>query len=244
METGIVVGEIAAIFRYPIKSMRGETLERVDLGWAGVAGDRRMALRRLDDDGAFPWLSAGRFPALVRYTPIRHGGEEPVPTHVLTPEGEELPVMGAALATAVGRRWGGPVQMMRMKHGVFDEASVSVITNATIGELGRLSARELDVRRFRPNLLIRAQDPVPFGEDDWVEGVLRFGTDGPAVAVTMRDERCSMVNLDPDSADTAPEVLRAIVRAHQNTAGVYATVVRRGRLEVGQPVLLDRLRRR
>jgi len=247
METGIgiVVGEVAAIFRYPIKSMRGEPLERVDLGWAGVAGDRRMALRRLDERGGLPWLSAGRFPALIGYTPVRRGGDQPLPTHVLTPEGEELAVMGDELAAALGQRWGGPLQMMRLDHGIFDEASVSLITDATVGEVGRLSAMQPDVRRFRPNLLIRAREPVPFGEDGWLHGVLRFGPapDAPAVAVTNLDERCSMVNLDPESARAAPEVLRAIVDAHQNNAGVYATVIRRGRLEVGQPVLLDRLRR-
>jgi uncharacterized protein YcbX len=55
----------------------------------------------------------------------------------------------------------------------------------------------------------------------------------------MRDERCSMVNLDPDSATSAPEILKSVVRANQNTAGVYATVTRIGRLEVGQSVLFQ-----
>ena len=54
----------------------------------------------------------------------------------------------------------------------------------------------------------------------------------------MRDVRCSMVNLDPDSARSAPEVLKAVVRARQNCAGVYATVTRTGRLDVGQAIFL------
>ena len=62
------------------------------------------------------------------------------------------------------------------------------------------------------------------------------GANAPAVAVTMRDIRCSMVNFDPDSAVTAPEMLKAVVRVHQNTAGVYGTVTRIGRLAVGQTV--------
>ena len=62
--------------------------------------------------------------------------------------------------------------------------------------------------------------------------------DGPAIAVTMRDERCSMVNLDPDSAGSAPEVMKAVVRANQNNAGIYGAVTRIGRLSVGQTVLL------
>jgi hypothetical protein len=54
----------------------------------------------------------------------------------------------------------------------------------------------------------------------------------------MRDVRCSMVNLDPDTASPAPEVLKAVVREHQNTAGIYVTVTRIGQLAVGQTVFL------
>jgi hypothetical protein len=81
---------------------------------------------------------------------------------------------------------------------------------------------------------------VPFQEDEWVGGVLSFGEgdDAPAIAVTMRDVRCSMVNLDPDTATPAPEVLKAVVRANQNNAGIYGTVTRIGRLAVGQTILL------
>lgn len=62
------------------------------------------------------------------------------------------------------------------------------------------------------------------------------GDDVPAVAVTMRDVRCSMVNLDPDSARAAPEVLKAVVGANENNAGIYGTVIRSGRLAVGQTI--------
>jgi MOSC domain-containing protein len=81
---------------------------------------------------------------------------------------------------------------------------------------------------------------VPFQEDEWLGGVLSFGKgdDAPAIAVTMRDERCSLVNLDPDSASSAPEVMKAVVRANQNNAGIYGTVTRIGRLAVGQTLIL------
>jgi uncharacterized protein YcbX len=130
--------------------------------------------------------------------------------------------------------------MMQLKHGMFDEASISVIASETMEEIGRLAGRSLDVRRFRPNVVVRLLQPVPFQEDEWVGGVLSFGEgpDAPAVGVTMRDIRCSMLNLDPDSASSAPEVLKAVVRTHENTAGIYGAVTRIGRLEVGQPVIL------
>jgi hypothetical protein len=130
--------------------------------------------------------------------------------------------------------------MMQLKHGIFDEASISVIASDTVREIERLAGRSADVRRFRPNVLVRLLRSLPFQEDEWVGGALSFGEgdDAPAVTVTMRDIRCSIVNLDPDSASPAPDILKAVVRVHQNTAGVYGTVTRIGRLAVGQTITL------
>jgi uncharacterized protein YcbX len=172
------------------------------------------------------------------------GAQGELPTHVRTPEGEDLPVFGEELAAEVGRRYGAPVQIMQWKHGVFDEASLSVIATDTVAEIGRLAGRTLDVRRFRPNVVVRLSRAVPFQEDEWVGGVLSFweggeGDDAPAIAVTMRDLRCGVVNFDPDSASRAPEVMKAIVRVNQNHAGIYGTVTRIGRLAVGQTITLS-----
>jgi len=239
----IKIGEVEALFRYPVKSMSGEPLEAVDLGWHGLEGDRRLAFRRPDDRGGFPWLTASKLPELILFTPRRRGAAASgnLPTHVRTPEGEELDVFGEELAAEIGRRHGSPVEMMYLSRGIFDEASISVITSATVGEIGRLASQPADVRRFRPNILISSLRSVPFEEDDWVGGALSFGEthDAAAIGITNRDERCSMVNFDPDSARSAPEVLKGIVRARDNKAGVYGTVTRRGRLAVGQSVFLE-----
>jgi len=237
----IEVGRVEAIFRYPVKSMGGERLEVATLGWHGLQGDRRLAFRRIEDRSGFPWLSASKLPDLVRFAPCRHDGTpEEIPTHVRTPDGGEMHVFGDELAAEVGRRYGAPVQMMQLKHGIFDEANISVIAMETVREISRLAGKSLDVRRFRPNVVVRLLQPAPFQEDQWVGGVLSFGEEGdaPAVTVTMRDERCSMVNIDPDSASLAPEVLKAVVRANQNMAGVYSTVTRIGRLAIGQRIFL------
>ncbi len=238
----IEIGQVEAIFRYPVKSMGGEPLEVAALGWHGLDGDRRLAFRRIDDRSGFPWLSASTLPDLLLFAPHRRddGAQGDLPTHVRTPDGDELPIFGENLAIEVGRRCGAPVQMMQLNHGIFDEGSVSVIASDTVREIGRLAERSADVRRFRPNVVVRLRRPAPFQEDAWVGSVLSFGEadDAPAINVTMRDERCSMVNFDPDSARPAPEMLKAVVRANQNTAGIYAAVTRIGRLAVGQPVLL------
>jgi len=220
----------------------GELLEAAELGWHGIAGDRRLAFRRMDDRSGMPWLTASKLPDVLRFAPQRHedGAEGDLPTHIRTPQGEALPIFGEELAAEVGRRHGAPVQMMQLNHGIFDEASISVIASETVREIERLCGRNLDVRRFRPNVVVRLLRPVPFQEDEWVGGVLTFGEgeDAPAISVTMRDVRCSMLNLDPDTASPAPEVLKAVVREHQNTAGIYGAVTRIGRLAVGETIFL------
>jgi uncharacterized protein YcbX len=227
-----------------VKSMRGEALAASALGWHGLDGDRRVGLRRLDDLGGFPFLTASKLPDLVRFAPFRRDGEgaDGPPTHVRTPEGVELPLSGEALAADVARRCGIAVEALHLRHGIFDDASISVITSTTAGEVCRLAGRDADVRRFRPNIVVRSTTAVPFEEDGWLGAVLAFGDgdDAPTVAVTQRDVRCAMVNIDPDDGSLDPEVLKAVVRANQNLAGIYGTVTRIGRLAVGQPVLLHR----
>ena len=239
----IKVGEVEALFRYPVKSMSGELLEVANLGWHGLEGDRCLAFHRADDRSGFPWLTATKLPELILFAPQQRGPavDGNLPTHVRTPAGEELAIFGQELATEVGRRHGSPVQMMYLDRGIFDEASISVITSATVGEIGRVAAQHPDVRRFRPNILIASLRSLPFEEDEWVGGVLSFGetNEAAAIAIIARDERCAMVNFDPDSARSAVEVLKAIVRVRDNKAGVYGTVTRRGRLAVGQPVFFE-----
>src|ERR1700716_2590411 len=244
----IEIGHVEAMFRYPVKSMGGERLEESNLGWYGLDGDRRLAFRRMDDRSGMPWLTASKLPELLLFAPHRREDRAPkdaaqgdLPTHIRTPDGTETPVFGEDLAAEVGRRYGAPVQMMQLRHGIFDEASISVIASDTVREIGRLAGRSPDVRRFRPNVEVRLLRPTPFQEDEWLGGVLSFGEgdDAPAITVTMRDERCSMLNLDPDTASLAPEVMKAVVRVNQNNAGIYGAVTRIGRLAVGQTIILQ-----
>jgi uncharacterized protein YcbX len=220
--------------------MAGTAVASAVLGWHGLAGDRRYAFRRLGDDSGFPWLTASRVPELVLYHPFGAavGADEPLPTHVRTPDGRPLELSGAALRDEIAGRYGGAVELMRLKHGVFDDAPVSVIGLATIAGIGREAGLDLDRRRFRANVAIETVDRRPFAEDEWVGGTLAFGDggSGPAVSVTARDVRCVMINLDPDTAAQDARVLRAVVGLNGNNAGVYGTVVRTGPIHVGDPV--------
>src|SRR6478672_1231080 len=119
------VGRINAIFRYPVKSMAGELLDVATLGWHGLEGDRRLAFRRLNDKSGFPWLTASKLPQLLRYQPFGRDGHnaEPLPTHVRTTDGKEYELRSDELREEVSSRYGSEVELMNLKHGIFDEAS-------------------------------------------------------------------------------------------------------------------------
>ncbi len=237
-------GRISAIFRYPVKSMAGELLEVARLGWHGIDGDRRFAFRRLSDTSGFPWLSASKLPELLLYKPfglasnanIRNG--EQLPTHVRTPDGKEYELRSEELREELSRRYGSNLELMNLRSGIFDEASVSAINPVTVQAIERESGRVVDLRRFRPNVVIETKSGEPFEEDKWVGRTVIFGEgDGAAsVRFTMRDERCVMVNLDPDTVERDSAVMKTIVRMNENYAGVYGTVVQAGELRVGQVV--------
>jgi uncharacterized protein YcbX len=236
------VGHVRELVRYPVKSMAGVATNSAFLGWHGLQGDRRFAFRRLNDNSGFPWLSAGRLPELLLHQPIGldESAGEPVPTHIRTPEGLELLLGSAELQNSIAEKLGNAVELMKLKQGIFDEACVSVINLATITGIGREIGQDLDIRRFRANVVIESVATEPFVEDSWIGSRLVFGEaeDGPMIDLTMRDPRCVMLNLDPDTAQQDPRVMKAVVRMNQNNAGAYATVARTGQISVGQSVRL------
>jgi len=238
------LGRITSLFRYPVKSMAGEPLDVAKLSWHGIEGDRRFAFRRLTDKSAFPWLTASKLPPLLLYKPFRLDGNpaEPLPTHVRTPDGKEFELRSEALRQELSSRHGNDLELMNLRHGIFDEACLSVITLGTVHSIERESGRPLDLRRFRPNLVVETNRAEPFEEDRWVGRTLIFGAgnNGAALRVTMRDERCVMINFDPDTAERDSEVLKTVVRLNENCAGIYGTVVRAGELRVGQVVNLEK----
>ena len=238
----IHLGYVHGLARYPVKSMAGIATDSAFLGWHGLQGDRRFAFRRVSDNNGYPWLSASRLPELVLYQPLGldENAEEPLPSHVRTPDGVNLALGSVELQELIAEKFGSAVELMKIKHGVFDEATVSVINLATISAIGREAEQNLDTRRFRANIVIATEGPESFQEDAWIGGRLVFGSreTGPTLSITMRDLRCMMINLDPDTARQDPRVMKAAVRLNKNYAGAYGTVVRTGDLSVGQPVSL------
>jgi len=233
---GREVGRIVALWRYPVKSMAAEALGEAELSWHGLAGDRRWAfIRDGKQRSGFPWLTIRERPAMAHYRPRLAQPDQPdrSPTVVRTPAGTDLDVVDPALAAELG----DGVRVIKQDRGVFDTLPLSLITTRTVALLGARVGAPLDVQRFRPNLVVAATGRAAFPEDRWVGGVLRIGE--AWVRVDKRDKRCVLVNVDPTTTRRDPAILRAIVAERAACLGVYGSVVRPGRVAVGDAVILE-----
>lgn len=230
------VGRVVGSWRYPVKSMSGEALLEAQVSWHGLAGDRRWAFIR---DGAvqsgFPWLTLRDRGDMSRYRPSLADPARPdgSPTVVQCPSGVTYDVADPALAAELGPG----VRVIKQNRGVFDTMPLALVTTQTIARLGELVETDLDVRRFRPNVLVEATAEAPFAEDAWVGCVLRIG--GMRMRVDKRDERCLVVTIDPVTTERNPKILRAIARDRQGCLGVYGSTVEPGRIAVGDLVEID-----
>jgi len=223
------VGRIAALWRYPVKSMAAEPLDAVEVAWNGLEGDRRWAF--VQDKlvrSSFPWLTIRERSGMCHYRPRFTEPDRPEqsPTQVRTPAGEEMDVTDPALAAELG----GGVRPIKQNRGTFDAMPLSLITTRTVAELGEHAGLELDPRRFRPNLLVESDAR----EHEWIGATLRIGA--MSMRVDQRDSRCVIVNVDPETSERDPRVLKTVAKASDNCAGVYGSVVEPGRVAVGDAV--------
>ncbi len=229
------VATVAAVWRYPVKSMRGEALDGAELTLQGLPHDRKYAFVQARSRSPFPWLTGRELPALLTYRPFLDGAERPR-VLVKTPAGAELPIDSDDLRAELESAFGAPLFLLRDHRGNPDVAQLSLISLGTTRQLAEESGTPPEPGRFRANLYLETD--APFAEHAWVGRVLRIGSRA-RVAVTEADDRCVMLTLHPQTAAAAPEVLRAVVQHHANLAGIYGAVISPGPVRVGDAVTIE-----
>jgi uncharacterized protein YcbX len=264
-----LAGRVSAIWRYPVKSMRGEELQEADVSERGLLGDRAFALvdpetgKVVSAKNPRRWPNLFDFRAAYAETP---GGAGPLPAaRVTLPGGGSLtsdqPDAEARLSDAVGR----PVLLSRspaadacsegywpdhdwlpardqvfefpLPQGTFfDCATVNLVTTATLERLRALApTSRMEIPRFRPNFVIESPaGAAGFVENDWVGRTLDLG--GVRLRVDRPCARCVMTTLRQEGLPADPAVLRAAVQGNSGHIGVYATVMRGGRVCRGDVV--------
>ena len=240
----VEVGTVRSLYRHPVKSMRSEELREAQVGWHGLAGDRRYAFARAGDASGFPWLTARQVPKLLLYQPylVEPARGDDSPVGVATPDGRDLPIESPELLEEVseGGRW--PSRLLHLSRGTFDSMPVSLISAATIAGLGNAVGRDLDPRRFRQNILVDLASGQPFAEEGWIGRLVALGDqeDSARIRLIRRDPRCMMTNLDPDTATQDGRVLREIVASRDGCLGMYGHVERPGTIRAGDAILMER----
>ncbi|WP_336922347.1 MOSC domain-containing protein [Aquipuribacter sp. SD81] len=236
--TGDVVGTVAALWRYPVKSTSaGEHVTRVHVSARGLDGDRLWAVRDGDGDGR---LGSGKTTRRFRRTEgllalvSSYDGDVPV---LRFPDGRRLrgddPAVHAALSAYAGRDVRLAVED-DVPHA--DEGPVHLVTTSTLRHLDAAHGAPVDARHLRPNLLL---DTPGSGlvEPGWVGRRLAVGVD---LVVQVREPmpRCVMVTSAQDRLDADPDLLRTVTDVADGEAGVVLDVVTPGEVAVGDEVRL------
>ena len=235
------VATIAELYIYPVKSMAGISVQQAHVGLDGILGDRQYSFVRAEQAArnSFPWMTARQSARMLLYKP--HFAQLPTPEQpephlqVLRPEGSQCDVNDSVLREELTSHAGEPLFLLKSARGIFDCQHVSVFSLASVSAIGAEAGCAVDRRQFRANMYIEPLSGRPFDEETWSGNLLQIGHE-VLTGVTQRDTRCMMVNLNPESGEQDPRVLRSIAKAHQGQAGIYLNVVREGMIQVGDPV--------
>ncbi|MDP8980647.1 MAG: MOSC domain-containing protein [Acidobacteriota bacterium] len=259
-----IVGSVESLWRYPVKSMRGEKLQEAFAGFAGVYGDRLYAFRSAASPPGFPYLTAREQEEMLLYRPAYRypermarpsnlaeaealgSGLTPVYADsadrvldVQTPAGETLEIDDPRLIGLLRTRISPlhELTLLRSDRAMTDCRPISLISLQTIQQLGQESGFELDQRRFRANVFIKLSSGTAFGENEFVGQRLGIGAKA-IIMVLQRDTRCKMITLDPDTGKANPDIMRRLARDHESKAGVYGAVLVEGIVRPGDQIAL------
>lgn len=208
----MLVGNLEAVRRYPVKSLRGESLECADVDFAGIPGDRASAL----------FVRSGHARVGKTYRAKEHDR-----LHLLDDE-------GTAVVAAAQR--GVDAEVRRSDH-FFDDAPVSILVDRWLEPLNDHVGYTVEWERFRPNFFVRAADILVPPEIDLVDARLRLGT----VLLRVRSpiERCVAITYHPDGDPSDPAILRYLAQHRNALMGIYCEVVERGSVCVGAQLIKE-----
>ncbi|VAW31424.1 hypothetical protein MNBD_CHLOROFLEXI01-4741 [hydrothermal vent metagenome] len=245
IEEFVEVGVVKELYRFPVKSMRGEAIEAANVYWHGLDGDRRYAFVRSDNRSGFPWLTGRQVPQLLQYSP-RFTNDDDIdnsPVTVELPDGRFYPIDAPELNQELAEAYGKPVSLIKIGRGAFDSQVVSVMSSTTVAALSESIGTAVTSLRFRQNIIIEPFDEQPFVEERWLDSSLTFGNapDGLRLRLNRRIQRCVMINIDPKTSKKETAVLKTVAQTRQNCAGVYASTERPGTVQVGDIVKLVRI---
>lgn len=231
-----MIGSVAALYRYPVKSLLGERLVSAEVVERGLAGDRAWAVTDLDGKLG-SGKSSRRFrkmDGLLRLTAAYDGEGTPLITF---PDGERLSGTGAAIDDRLSTHVGRSVRLQSegaVSH--FDDGPVHLVTTASLSALAAVAGRNVAAERARANLVLDVEGEG-FVEQAWTGRELTIG-DTCVLRVTASMPRCVMLEMSQGVLPEAPRLLDTLERVNGLDLGVVAEVVTVGTVHVGDEVAL------
>ncbi len=237
------IGTVAELWRYPVKSMRGERLHTATFDAAGMVGDRRYAVVSTGAPVGKPLVTSRERTRMLLYQPQLDSELDTTPV-VITPSGERLPLPSPALIDTLQRELAGPDSTLELEHSpnkpITDVRALSFISRATLDLLSRELGAAFEPQRLRNNLILTLDDDRPFAEEELEGETVRFGDseDATVLHIHERIPRCRIVTLDPQTAETDNTLLRYLGKHRSARIAMYATVDNPGTLHEGTPIYL------
>src|SRR2546429_1356041 len=194
------IGRVDSLWRYPVKSMRGEELEESFAGFPGIYGDRVFAFRSSASHRGFPYLTAREQRRLLQYRPrFRYPDKAARPVNLIeadskganplsadlaelfidveTPDGETLaiddPVLVEMLRANIDQKH--EVTLMQSQRAMTDCRPVSIFSLQSAQQLAEETGTQVDKRRFRANIYIDLTSSKGFAENELVGRSVRIG---------------------------------------------------------------------
>lgn len=231
-----IVGHVAALTRFPVKSMAGEPLTQAEVDWQGIEGDRQHAFVRAANGSRFPWLTARQVPAMALYVARYADPANPKRSavEVRTPDGAVQPLHDPQLLARLGEAAGEPAALIQIGNGVYDSMPISIQTSGGHRALEAAHGAAIDPRRFRINIAIESE----MAPELWQGMRLAFGDDADGAVLQGADpiDRCVFVTIDPDTGAKDPTILRTLARSFANRYGLYTAIARPGMIRLGDAI--------
>lgn len=230
-----MIGSVAELRRYPVKSLAGESLTTVQVDHRGLVGDRRWAV--VDMDGRLGSSKSTRrfrkMDELLQLTAVSDGDDSPV---IGFPDGRRIHAVDPRIHEALSDHVGRPVQL-RAEDATshFDDGPLHLVTTASVAALAEQHGATISAARFRSNLLVDVASDGGFVENDWIGQTLAVGSE-LVLGILSLMPRCVMVDLPQHGLPPAPGLLDTVGRHNQGCVGVVAEVVRVGTVRLGDPI--------